>query len=263
MDTPRRFVDYLLAIDIGNTHIKVGLYHHGQWQEEWRLSTDPKRTADEYRIPLKSFLQDVLVEQVDQVVMASVVPLLTPVFHRVARTLSDAPPLDVTPPGYGLKVQYTPPDSLGADRFVNALGAWRKYRMNLVVVDVGTTATVDAVSHDGVFLGGTIAPGPHFLAQALAQGTARLPLIPPAIPDKLLGQNTQEAIAIGVGHGFIGMVNELIIRTWQVLGEKAPVILTGGWANRIMSHLPCEAKYEPMLTLDGLRYAAEYHFQRS
>lgn len=101
------------------------------------------------------------------------------------------------------------------------------------------------------------------MAQALAQGTARLPLIPPAIPDKLLGQNTQEAIAIGVGHGFIGMVNELIIRTWQVLGEKAPVILTGGWANRIMSHLPCEAKYEPMLTLDGLRYAAEYHFQRS
>ncbi len=262
LDAPRRIVDYLLAIDIGNTHIKVGLFHHGKWQEEWRLSTDPRRTADEYRIPLKAFLQEVLVEQVDQVVMASVVPLLTSVFHRVAQALSDAPPLEITPPGYGLKVQYTPADSLGADRFVNALGAWRKFGSSLVVVDVGTTATVDAVSRDGVFLGGTIAPGPHFLAQALAQGTARLPLIPPTIPDKELGQNTQEAIAIGVGHGFIGMVNALIIRTWRVLGESAPVILTGGWANRIMSYLPGELKYEPMLTLDGLRYAAEYHFQR-
>ncbi|MCL4495779.1 MAG: type III pantothenate kinase [Firmicutes bacterium] len=262
MDAPRRVVDYLLAIDIGNTHIKVGLYHHGKWQEEWRLSTDPKRTADEYRIPLKAFLQEVLVEQVDQVVMASVVPLLTPVFHRVAQALSDAEPLQIMPPGYGLKVQYTPADSLGADRFVDALAAWRKYETSLVVVDVGTTATVDAVSRDGVFLGGTIAPGPHFLAQALAQGTAQLPLIPPGIPDKALGQNTEEAIAIGVGYGFIGMVNELITRTWRALGEHAPVILTGGWAGRIMSHLPCEVNYEPMLTLDGLRYAAEYQFHR-
>ncbi len=262
MDSRVRFVDYLLAIDIGNTHIKVGLFHDGVWQEEWRLSTDARRTADEYRVPLRGFLQEVLVERVDQVVMACVVPLLGPVFHRVASALSDAPPLEVTPPGYGLKVQYNPPDSLGADRFVTALGAWCKYHTNLVVVDVGTTATVDAVSRDGVFLGGMIAPGPHFLAEALAHGTAQLPLIPPAIPDRLLGQNTQDAIAVGVGHGFIGMVNELILRTWQVLGDRAPIILTGGWAQRILPHLRFDVTLEPTLTLDGLRYAAEYHLGR-
>ncbi len=263
MESPVRFIDYLLAIDIGNTHIKVGLFHDGQWQEEWRLSTDPRRTADEYRLPIKGFLQDVLVEQVDQVVLASVVPLLAPVFHRVASALSDAEPLEITPPGYGLKVQYSPPESLGPDRFVNALAAWRKYRTNLVVVSVGTTATVDAVSEDGVFLGGIIAPGPHFLAQALSQGTARLPLIPPGFPDCIMGNNTGEAIAIGVGHGFIGMVTELIGRTRQVVGENSPIILTGGWSRRIMPHLRFEVHLEPTLTLDGLRYAAEYHFRKN
>lgn len=262
MDSSIDFVDYLLAIDIGNTHIKVGLFHDGVWQEQWRLATDAGRTVDEYRVLLQRFLQRALVERVDQVVLACVVPLLGPIFHRVAGALSDAPLLEVTPPGYGLKVQYNPPDSLGADRFANALGAWCKYHTNLVVVGVGTAATVDAVSRDGVFLGGVIAPGPHFLAQALASGMARLPLIPPAFPDRLLGPNTQEAIAVGVGHGFIGMVHELILRTWQELGDRTPIILTGGWAQRILPHLAFEVTLEPTLTLDGLRYAAAYHAGR-
>ncbi|MHB1954766.1 MAG: type III pantothenate kinase, partial [Sulfobacillus sp.] len=162
------------------------------------------------------------------------------------------------PPGYGLEVAYRPPESLGADRFVNALAAWRKLQGNVVVVGVGTTATIDAVAMPGVFLGGSIAPGPHLLANALAQGTARLPLVPPNIPEVLIGQSTQQAIAVGVGHGFIGMVNELVFRTWQMLGSQTPVVLTGGWARRIQPHLKFAAQLEPMLTLEGLRYAAEY-----
>ncbi len=252
----------LLAIDVGNTHIKIGLYQDGDWQHEWRMSTDVKRTADEYRQFLRGFLEEAGVDLVDRTVIASVVPLLTPSFIRVAETLSRTIPLEVIPPGYGLEVAYQPAESLGADRFVNALAAWHKVHDNVVVVDVGTTATIDAVSRPGVFLGGSIAPGPHFLANALAEGTARLPLIPPNIPDLLIGQSTQQAIMIGVGHGFIGMVNELVVRTWQMLGHQAPVILTGGWARRIQSQLKFSTQLEPMLTLEGLRHAADYALSR-
>lgn len=262
MDSHIDFVDYLLAIDIGNTHIKVGLFHDGGWQAVWRLSTDAVRTTDEYRVLLQKFLQTALVERVDQVVLACVVPLLGPIFHRVAGALSDAPLLEVTSPGYGLKVQYNPPDSLGADRFASALGAWYKYHTNLVVVGVGTTTTVDVVSRERVFLGGVIAPGPHFLAQAVTDGTTHLPLIPPSFPDHLLGVNTHEAIAVGVGHGFIGMLHELVLRTGQKCGERTAIILTGGWAQRVLPHLAFEATWDPTLTLDGLRYAAAYHAGR-
>lgn len=247
---------HLLAIDIGNTHIKIGLYQDDDWQHEWRMSTDIKRTADEYRLSLRGFLEEAGVGLVDQTVIASVVPLLTPAFTRVAETLSYRAPLEIVPPGYGLEVAYKPPESLGADRFINALAAWHKIQDNVVVVDMGTTATIDAVALPGVFLGGSIAPGPHFLANALAQGTARLPLIPPNIPELLIGQSTQQAIAVGVGHGFVGMVNELVFRTWQMLGRQTPVVLTGGWARRVQPHLKFAAQLEPMLTLEGLRYAA-------
>lgn len=251
-------MDQLLAIDIGNTHIKLGLFQDGQWRQEWRLSTEVKRTADEYRLSLRGLLAEAGVERVKWSIIGSVVPLLTPIFLRVADTLTDTVPMEVSPPGYGLAVDYVPPDSLGADRFVNALAAWQKYRVDLVVVDVGTTATIDAVSGSGRFLGGTIAPGPHFLVRALAEGTARLPHILPVIPEQRIGHSTQEAIAVGVGHGFIGMVNALIARTRSVLGAAAPVILTGGWAGRIQAQLATPVRLEPLLTLEGLRYAARW-----
>ncbi|MBX5467014.1 MAG: type III pantothenate kinase [Firmicutes bacterium] len=251
-------MDPLLAIDIGNTHIKLGLWLDGSWREEWRLSTDVRRTADEYRISLHSLLHQVGLEGVRRCAIASVVPLLTPIFMRVGEVLSELPPIEIQPPGYGMAVDYVPPDSLGADRFVNALAAWHKVQAAVVVVDVGTTATVDAVSWEGRFLGGAIAPGPHFLAQALAQGTAKLPLVAPTIPDLALGRNTAAAVSVGVGHGFVGMVRELVTRTWKALGEEAPVVLTGGWSQRLLPWLHFPARLEPKLTLDGLRYAVEW-----
>jgi type III pantothenate kinase len=182
-----------------------------------------------------------------------VVPLLTPIFLRVARTVSARLPLEVTPPGYGLKIDY-PAEMLGADRFVNALAAWHLVRGAVVVADVGTTATVDAVA-DGTFLGGAIAPGPHFLVQALAQGTARLPQVLPVIEPWTLGKTTQGAIRAGVGHGFVGMVSSLIEKTRSVIGEQVPVVMTGGWATRIMPYLNFPVQIEPRLTLEGLRHA--------
>jgi type III pantothenate kinase len=251
-------VDPLLAIDIGNTHIKLGLWIDGRWREEWRLSTDVRRTADEYRISLHSLLQQVGLRGVRRCAIASVVPLLTPIFMRVGEVLSELPPVEIQPPGFGMTVDYQPPDSLGADRFVNALAAWRKLGTAVVVVDVGTTATVDAVSWEGHFLGGAIAPGPHFLALALAQGTAKLPLVAPTIPDLAIGQTTNQAVLVGVGHGFVGMVSELVTRTWKVLGERAPVVVTGGWSQRLLPWLRFPAQLEPQLTLDGLRFAVEW-----
>jgi type III pantothenate kinase len=248
----------LLAIDVGNTHIKLGLRQHGTWTHEWRMSTDVRRTADEYRLPLKGLLHEAGREGVDTVVLASVVPLLTPAFLRVAETLAGRSVLEVVPPGYGMTVRYNPPDSLGADRFVNALAAWTMLHRSVVVVDVGTTVTVDTVSDRGEFLGGAIAPGPHFMAQALAHGTARLPLVPPGIPDLLIGTSTAEAIQVGVGQSLVGAVDRLVRRAWRYLGQETPVVLTGGWAQRLRPHLDFAVLLEPRLTLNGLAACADW-----
>ena len=250
-----------MAIDIGNTHIKIGLARDGHWIEEWRLATDMRRTPDEYRLFVRGLLMESHIESVDRAIVASVVPLLTPFFLRVLESVSLAQPTEVVPPGYGLQVDY-PPDNLGPDRFVNALAAWQLTRKAVVVVDVGTTATVDAVV-DGVFLGGAIAPGPHFLTQALAEGTARLPHVTPIIEPWLMGKNTEQAILAGVGQGFVGMVKELIAHTRADIGRNAEVILTGGWSQRLEPHLGFPVRLEPRLTLEGLRYADEWLYSHS
>ncbi len=253
----------LLAIDIGNTHIKIGLYSQGQWLEEWRLATDMRRTPDEYRLFVRGLLAESHIDVVDRAIVASVVPLLTPFFLRVVESVSVSKPEEVVPPGYGLAVDY-PPQHLGPDRFVNALAAWELTRRSVVVVDVGTTATVDAVV-DGVFVGGAIAPGPHFLVQALAEGTARLPHVMPVIEPWTIGKNTEQAIRAGVGQGFVGMVQGLIENTRRDIGMDAPVMLTGGWSQRLLPYLGMDVRLEPRLTLEGLRcadawlYAHEVH----
>jgi type III pantothenate kinase len=251
-------LETLLAIDIGNTHIKLGLRQNGQWTHDWRMSTDVRRTADEYRQPLKGFLAEAGFDVVDNVVLASVVPMLTPAFVRVGEALSEGRVLEVAPPGYGMEVAYSPPESLGADRFVNAIAAYALVGRAVVVVDVGTTTTVDAVSQSGRFVGGAIAPGPHFMAQALAEGTARLPLIPPSLSDGVLGRETGEAIQVGVAQTLIGSVDRLVRRTWGLLGEECPVVLTGGWGARLEPHLEFPVRLVPRLTLEGLARCADY-----
>ncbi len=247
-----------LAIDIGNTHIKLGVHDTGAgWIGKWALSTEVRRTADEYRLSIVSLLGDIDAATLNQVVISSVVPLLTPALMRVGKGLIGRHPLEVSPPGFGLPVRYQPPESLGADRFVNALAAWHLWHESVVVVDAGTTATVDAVNAEGEFIGGAIAPGPHFLAAALVRGTAKLPYVPPSIPDCTLGQSTKTAIQVGVGYGFIGMVEALVDRAWSAIGHKAPVVLTGGWSRRIQPHLHFPSRLQANLTLDGLIIAAD------
>ncbi len=248
-----------MAIDVGNTHIKLGVHSPSEgWIGEWRLSTDVRRTADEYRVTISILLADLGLQHVDQMVLASVVPLLTPALIRVGEIIGRLAPLEVRSPGYGMRVRYEPPEALGADRFVNALSAWHRVRRSVVILDAGTTATVDAVNDQGEFIGGTIAPGPHFLADALAQGTAKLLHIPPTIPNLLVGTSTETAIQVGVGHGFVGMVEALVERAWQALGGQAPVVLTGGWASRIQPYLKFSSTHDPRLTLEGLIVAADY-----
>lgn len=245
-------MERILAVDIGNTHIKLGLWADPGWIGEWRLSTDVRRTADEYRVSIQSLLADLGTRQVDQVVLGSVVPLLTPALVRVGEVLGKRPPLEIVPPGYGMAVRYDPPEALGTDRFLNALAAYDLVGGAVVVVDAGTTATVDAVNSAGEFLGGAIAPGPHFLSEALAQGTAKLPHIPPAFPRFTIGHSTQTAIQVGVGHGFVGMVDALVGRAREALGTDAVVVLTGGWGARLRPHLSFATRLEPRLTLHGL-----------
>ncbi len=247
-----------LAIDIGNTHIKLGMHDTDTgWVGKWALSTEVRRTADEYRLSIVSLLGDTDPKTLDQVVVSSVVPLLTPTLMRTGEALVGHSPLEVSPPGFGLTVRYQPAESLGADRFVNALAAWHLWHESVVVVDAGTTATVDAISAEGEFLGGAIAPGPHFLAAALVRGTAKLPHVPPSIPDCAVGYNTKTAIQVGVGYGFVGMVEALVDRAWMAIGQKVPVVLTGGWARRIQPHLHFPSRLQANLTLDGLIIAAD------
>lgn len=251
-------IDRILGIDIGNTHTKLSYYSDRHWCNPWRLSTDLKRTSDEYRVLVGQWLHEAGISELDYLAISSVVPPLTPIFQRVGSELGATNIVEITPPGYGLTVLYHPPESLGSDRFLNALAAWRLLREDCIVVDMGTTVTVDSVSAKGQFLGGVIAPGLHFLMESLARGTAKLPLLSPELSEGVIGQSTRDGIAIGVGHGFIGMVNALITRSLTYFSPLVPVVVTGGWASRVSPHLNVPTREIPFLTMEGLRFALEW-----
>lgn len=250
----------LLVIDAGNTNVVIGLYQGDALRASWRLSTPATWTADEVGILLGNLFQlrGLDLKEVRGVAIASVVPNL-----NIALRDCSLQHLGITPvvigPGIetGVRVLYENPREVGADRIANALAAFRKYGGPTIVIDLGTAVTYDAISADGSYLGGAIAPGVGISLQALVDHTARLFRVEIAVPDSVIGRTTVTSIQSGLLWGFVAQIEGMVQRMTDELGGSARVIATGGQASIVSGLTQVIEAVDENLTLEGLRLIHE------
>src|SRR5437868_6138205 len=251
----------LLAIDVGNTNVTIGVFDGDRLAHSWRLAALRERTADELGIFLvKLFEQAHLdIALVHGIAVASVVPPLTRPMEEMCERYFSRSALVIDATNAGMPVHYTPAGDVGADRIVNAVAAWEKYGRAagapLIVVDFGTGTTFDVISSKGEYLGGVICPGINISAEALFTRAARLPRVDVRKPPVVIGQNTVNAMQSGLFFGYVEMVDGLVRRIRGELpgGAAAVVLATGGLAEVISGESTTIAHVDGNLTLDGLR----------
>ena len=247
----------LLAIDIGNSNVVWGTFKNQTLKHHWRLNTDPAKTSDEYGAIFQRLLRasGIGPDQVTGVILSSVVPSLTPAFEQMSEALFHHKPLVVSPDlDTGLKLSYTNPRELGSDRLVNAAAAYARYKSALIIIDLGTATTFGAVTQAGEYLGGVIAPGLSIAADALHSRTAKLPKVDLVRPKTVIGKDTISSIQSGLIFGYAGLVDGIVVRMQQELGQKARVIATGGLSSVIAPESRTIQEVCPFLTLEGLEW---------
>ncbi len=246
----------LLCIDIGNTNIVLGTYEGESLVHHWRIATGRERMADEYGALLLMLLEQAghRPSEIQDAVMASVVPPLTGQFVELCRRYLGVEPL-VVDAGVrtGVRVRVDNPREVGADRIVNAAAAFRRYGGPACVVDFGTATTFDAISEEGDYLGGAIAPGIAVAAAALTERTARLPRVELVAPPQAIGRNTVHSMQSGLIFGYVGLVEGMVARFRKELGPRMRVIATGGLAELLARETDVFHAVDPWLTLEGLR----------
>jgi type III pantothenate kinase len=252
----------LLAIDVGNTNIVLGVFDGDRLSESWRLATLRERTADEIGILVTHLFEHSGsdISMIDGVILSSVVPPLTRPMEEMSERYFHRRPLTVDPASNtGMPVLYTPANDVGADRVVNAVAAYEMFGRSgstpVVVVDFGTATTFDAISAGGEYLGGVICPGIGISADALFQRAARLPRVDVRKPSSVIGRTTVSSIQAGLFFGYVSMVDGIVHRIRAELegGDRAACIATGGMAAILADETTVIQRVEPDLTLQGLR----------
>ncbi len=251
----------LLAFDVGNTNIVLGVYKEDVLVHNWRLETDKNRSADEYGMVIHQFFQyeGLSLFDVEDVIISTVVPsLLFTLQHMSTKYFNKQ--ATVVGPGVktGIIVKYDNPKQVGADRIVNAVAATAKYAGNLIIVDFGTATTFCAVTAKQEYLGGTIAPGLKISSEALFEKTAKLPRVDIETPNQVICKTTSESMQSGLVYGYVGLVSYLVEKMKKELAEitgdsNVTVIATGGFATMIAAETDCINCVDKMLTLDGLK----------
>lgn len=256
----------LLAVDVGNSNIVLGLYQGRELFSSWRLHTNAEATADELAMQIRSLMaiHDQELGCIKGVAIASVVPPLIYPFTRFCERYLQLDPLVVGPGSRtGMPILIDNPKELGADLIVNAVAAQEKYGTPVLIVDFGTATTFSAVSKKGEYLGGAIASGIKMSLQGLFLQTAKLPRVEIVEAARVIGKNTVQSMQAGVFFGFIGLTNEIICRMKEEIGGTPPVIATGGLAVLISRHIPQIDQVDPQLTLDGLRIVFERNLRKA
>jgi type III pantothenate kinase len=247
----------LLAVDVGNTHITIGLFLGKTLQQTWRINTHRHYTSDELGVLFLDLMRMPGIEpqSLSGVCIASVVPSLDEPLQTMSRKYLKQTPLMVGPKtNLGIKNRYKNPEEVGADRLVNAVAVHALYRKAAIVVDFGTATTFDCVSAKGEYLGGAICPGMELAGEWLATHTAKLPRVTfQSAPTKALGRTTKESLQSGLFWGYISLVEGLLQRLTREMGGKPVVVATGGLSLLLGPHLKTVEKALPELTLDGLR----------
>ncbi len=250
----------LLAIDIGNTNVTLGVFMDEELRATWRMATDINRMPDEYAI----FILDLLRHQgmdapdINAIAMCSTVPPLTAPFQELCKQYFNTSPLVV---GAGIKtgvrIRQDNPREVGPDRIVNAAAAHHLYSGAVIIVDVGTATTFDVVSKEGDHTGGAIATGIGTAAEALFMRAAALPRIELVHPERAIGTNTIAAMQSGLIFGYVGLIEGIVARIQKELEEKATVIATGGYAELMARETTVIDRVNLDLTLTGLRLIHE------
>ncbi len=250
----------LLAIDVGNTNTVIGIFDGERVAAHFRLETREARTGDEYAAALHGFfaLAGLPWGTVDGAIVATVVPPVLFALGEACRKRLGVEPL-VVGPGIktGMPILYENPREVGADRIVNAVAAYEKWKQGLIIVDFGTATTFDAVTPKGEYLGGAIAPGVTVSADALYTHAAKLPRVEIARPKTVIGRNTVASMQSGLFYGYVGLVDELVTRMQRELDFPAKVVATGGLAPLIARDSRTIEHSDEMLTLVGLRILFE------
>jgi type III pantothenate kinase len=251
----------LLAIDIGNTNIHMGLCRSKQWTSCWRIRTVPDKMPDEYAVLVRNFLNnaDVGWKAINGVIIASVVPVLTVAFTELIQRYGEIEPLVVTNRiKTGVKIDIDQPEQAGADRIVNTAAVVALYGAPAIVIDFGTATTFDVISSKGAYIGGSIAPGIRVAHDALVDRAARLHKVDVEPPPNPIGRNTIHAMQSGIFWGYVALIEGLVKRLKDsMVEENVKIIATGGLAPLFNQHTEIIDMLVPELTLDGLRVIYE------
>ncbi|MBN1622210.1 MAG: type III pantothenate kinase [Endomicrobiales bacterium] len=252
----------LLAIDIGNTNITLGIFRFDSGKpvrrpvSVWRLGTDQSRTSDEYGTKILDLFHYALLEanEVKAVAIASVVPKFDSVFEELSIKYFKKNPFFITGAGkIPLKILYDNPGEVGADRIANAVAAYDLYKSPVVVIDFGTATTFDCISKRQEYLGGVIVPGPVIAQESLARRTAKLPKVDILRPKKAIGKSTVTSIQSGLFYGYLGLIKEVLKRVSVEIPGRPRVIATGGLAELYTRNIKEVKAVIPELTLEGIR----------
>jgi len=251
----------LLVIDVGNTNTVMGIFNKDNLITSWRIRTERRTTGDEFSVLASGLFRgsDIQFKDIKRTVISCVVPPVVDVYNAFCRKyLNHAPEwIDATSSGI-MPILYGNPSEVGADRIVNAVGAYSKYKKSLIIVDFGTATTFDAVSENGEYLGGAISPGVMISSEALFTNASKLPrveLFTP--PPKVVGKDTTESLKSGIIFGYGGLVDGIVGRMKAEMGTDPYVVATGGLAEMMGRVSGSIDAVEPDLTLEGLKIISD------
>ncbi len=246
----------LLVIDAGNTNIVLGIYDEELLVKHWRIATDRSKTADEYGILFHDLLllTGIGLATITDIIISSVVPTMTGMLERLCRDYFGRKP-HIVGPGIktGMPIHYDNPKEVGADRIVNAVAGYEKFKSSLIIVDFGTATTFDYVNARGEYCGGAIAPGLMISMEALFQKASKLPWVEIAKPPGIIAKNTVNSMQAGIFYGYVGLVDEIVGRMKRESRDNPKVIATGGLAGLVAPETKSIEAVEEHLTLEGLR----------
>lgn len=248
----------LLVIDVGNTHTVLGVFQENKRVCDWRIRTVRETTADEFNILVRALFNDKSLDfcHVQKTVISCVVPPAVRILEGFCRKYLSHAPIWINPATVRglMPIRYNNPAEVGADRIVNAIAAYDKYRQGLIVIDFGTATTFDVISNQGEYLGGVIVPGIMISSEALFQKASRLPRVEIFMPpSSVIGRDTIDSIKSGLMHGNAAMVDGMVARMKKELDYPVKVIATGGLAVLIADLSDTVEAVDTRLTLDGLR----------
>lgn len=247
----------LLVIDVGNTNTVIGVYEDRRLVQNWRIRTERRTTEDEFNILAKNLFHEsnIISKNIRKTIISCVVPPMVTILDSFCRKyLGHAPHWVDAASAPKLPIRYKNPSEVGADRIVNAVAAFHKYRTSLIIIDFGTATTFDSISEKGEYLGGAISPGIMISSEALFIKASKLPRVEIFIPpESVIGKDTASSIKAGIIFGYAGLVDGMVKRMKREMGTHPKIIATGGLADLICQVSETIEVVEPNLTLEGLR----------